>query len=106
MPIYDFINTKTNEEFTDMMSIAEMEKLLLENPHIKKAWNKAPSLTGDHIMGVGPKTDMGFNENMQRISAAHPTSPLADKYGSGATHKRLKTIEAARKYTKKFSSDK
>ena len=81
MPIYDFIDTKTNEEFTDMMSIAEMETFMLENPHIKKAWNKAPALTGDHIMGVGPKTDMGFNENMQRISAAHPNSALADKYG-------------------------
>ena len=88
------------------MSIAEMEKFMRENPHIKKAWNKAPSLTGDHIMGVGPKVDGGFTENMQRIAAAHPTSALADRYGSGATHKRLKTIEAARKYTKKFSSDK
>ena len=25
MPVYDFINTKTGKEFTDMMSIAEKE---------------------------------------------------------------------------------
>jgi len=101
MPIYDFINDKTGEQWTEMMSIADMETLMKENSHIKKAWNKAPALTGDHIMGVGPKTDQGFNENMQRISAAHPNSALADRYGSGASHKRLKTIEAAKKYTRK-----
>jgi hypothetical protein len=41
-------------------------------------------------MGVGPKTDGGFNENMSRIAAAHPDSPLADRYGSGKTNSQIK----------------
>ena len=41
-------------------------------------------------MGVGPKVDGGFNENMSRIAAAHPNSPLADKYGSGKTNAQIK----------------
>jgi hypothetical protein len=41
-------------------------------------------------MGLGPKTDGGFNENMSRIAAAHPNSPLADRYGSSKTNAQIK----------------
>ena len=57
MPTYDFINTHTGEEWTEMMSIADMESLVEGNPEIKQAWNSAPHFAGDHIMGVGPKVD-------------------------------------------------
>ena len=33
MPIYTFTNTKTGKEFTEMMTIAEMEKYLKKNKH-------------------------------------------------------------------------
>ena len=36
MPIYTFTNTKTGKEFTEMMTIAEMEKYLKKNKHIKQ----------------------------------------------------------------------
>ena len=36
MPIYTFTNTKTNKEFTEMMTIAEMGKVSKENKHIKQ----------------------------------------------------------------------
>ena len=54
MPTYDFKNTHTGEEWTEMMSIADMESLVEGNPEIKQAWNSAPHFAGDHIMGVGP----------------------------------------------------
>lgn len=98
MPTYDFINEKTGEEFQEFMSIADMEKFMKDNPHIKKAWNVAPALTGDHLMGVGPKTEAGFNENMQRIAAAHPTSALADRYGSGETNAKIKARNIVKKH--------
>lgn len=36
MPIYTFRNTKTNEEYTEMMSISSKETYLKENPHIEQ----------------------------------------------------------------------
>lgn len=36
MPIYTFRNTKTNEEYTEMMSISSKEKYLQENSHIEQ----------------------------------------------------------------------
>ena len=53
MPTYDFINNHTGEEWTEMMSIADMESLVEGNPEIKQAWKTAPMIAGDHIMGVG-----------------------------------------------------
>ncbi len=36
MPIYELKNNETNEVFDKMMSIAEYEKYLEENPHIQR----------------------------------------------------------------------
>ena len=73
------------------MSISDMEKMMKENPHIKRVWNPdcAPALAGDHLMGVGPKNDEGFKDVMRGIASKHPDSPMADKYGSGKSTKRL-----------------
>ena len=37
MPIYTFENTKTKKVYDDMMSIADMEKFLKKNKHIKQS---------------------------------------------------------------------
>jgi hypothetical protein len=34
MPTYNLTNTKTGEQFTEMMSIAELDAFLLEHPEI------------------------------------------------------------------------
>ena len=51
-------------------------------------------------MGVGPKTDGGFNERMQQIADSHPGSPLASRYGAGKTksHKEIKTRNVLKKH--------
>ena len=99
MPTYDFINDETGEEWTDMMSIADMESLMENNPHIRKAWKTAPALAGDHIMGVGPKVDGGFGERMQQIAYSNPGTPLADRYGGPTkTHNEIKTREVLKKH--------
>jgi hypothetical protein len=36
MPTYSFINEKTKEEFTELMSMVEREALLSDNPHIRQ----------------------------------------------------------------------
>ncbi len=100
MPTYDFINNETGEEWTEFMSIASMESMMENNPHIKKSWKSAPAIAGDHIMGVGPKTDGGFNERMQQIADSHPGSPLADRYGGvkNKSHKEIKTRNVLKKH--------
>ena len=101
MPTYDFINTHTGEEWTEMMSISEMESLTKNNPHIKNAlWKTAPAFASDHIMGVGPKVDGGFRERMEQIANSHPGSHLADRYGGvkAKSHKEIKTRNVLKKH--------
>ena len=100
MPTYDFINTHTGEEWTEMMSIADMESLVEGNPEIKQAWKTAPMIAGDHIMGAGPKVDGGFTERLEQIGNSHPGSPLANRYGGTKTksHKEIKTRNVLKKH--------
>ena len=79
------------------MTISARGQYLKDNPHIQQII-KPVALAGDHLMGVGPKTDGGFNENMSRIAAAHPNSPLADRYGSGKTNAQIKAKNIYDKY--------
>ena len=51
-------------------------------------------------MGVGPKVDSGFNERLGQIAEAHPTSPLADRYGSGKTNAQIKAKGIVDKHNK------
>ena len=100
MPTYDFINTHTGEEWEEFMTIADMESLLEGNPEIQTAWKTAPAIAGDHIMGVGPKTDGGFNERMEQIASSHPGSPFANRYGGSKnkSHKEIKTRNVLKKH--------
>jgi hypothetical protein len=48
-------------------------------------------------MGVGPKIDNGFKDNLTRIADAHPDSALAERYGT-KDHKRIKTKQVLKKH--------
>ena len=99
MPTYTFFNELAGIEYDEMMTIAEMEKFVKDNPHIKRVWHgKAPAMVGDHMMGVGPKNDSGFNDVMSNIASKHPDSPMADKYGSGKSTKRLQAENVYKKH--------
>ena len=100
MPTYRFKNMNTGEEYDKFMSNDEREIYLKTHPLITQIYVPI-AIVGDHIMGVGPKVDGGFTENMQRIAAAHPDSPLADKFGgSTVSHKEIKTRNAINKHAK------
>ena len=99
MPTYSFKDNNTGEEFDEFMGMSEKDKYLEDNPHI----SQVPVLfafVGDHIMGVGPKTDGGFNERMEQIGNSHPGSPLAARYGGTKTksHKEIKTRNVLKKH--------
>ena len=101
MPTYTFFDTETQEQYEEFMSMADLDEYKNSNPHVNQVYVPI-ALVGDHVMGVGPKTDCGFQENMQRIAAAHPGSPLDDKLGgSTRTHQELKTRDAIDKHKKR-----
>ena len=79
MPTYRFFNSKTKEEYTDLMSISEMEELI-KKKHIKLL----PPTQLNIVSSTGTmdgKTDSGWKEVMSKISEAHPKSELAQRYG-------------------------
>jgi len=88
MPTYRFKNHKTGEVWEELMMIAEMEEFKKQK-HIELL----PPTQMNIVSSVGTidsKTDNGWKENLQRIAAAHPESPLAERYGSGETNARKK----------------
>ena len=97
MPTYTFFDEDTNETFDMFLSMSQREQYLKRNHRIRQV-PVAVAIAGDHLMGVGPKTDSGFNENMQRIAAAHPNSPMADRYGSGRSLTGTQTANVAKKH--------
>ena len=99
MPTYTFKDNDTGLEFDEFMAMSEKDKYLKDNPHI----NQVPTMfafVGDHVMGVGPKTDGGFNERMEQIANSHPGSPMADRYGGtkNKSHKEIKTRNVLKKH--------
>ena len=105
MPTYTFYDEASGIEWDEFLSMAEREKFLKENLQITQVIVPV-AIVGDHVMGVGPKVDGGFTENMQRIAGAHPGSPLADKFGgSTQTHQEINTRNAIDKHRKKVARE-
>ena len=78
MPTYNFHNTKTDEKWTEYMSISEMEEFI-QKKHITllpPTQLNIVSTTGT----IDGKTDSGWKDVMAKISVAHPASELAKRY--------------------------
>ena len=99
MPIYTFENTKTKKVYDDMMTIAEKEEFLKKNKHIKQLLTTINISSGVVGMG-GLKNDGGWNDNLQRIADAHPTSELANIYKKKSI-KEVKTKQVIEKHRKR-----
>jgi hypothetical protein len=79
MPTYRFYNKRTKKEYTDLMSISEMEEFI-KKKHIKilpPTQLNIVSSTGS----LDSKTDSGWKEVLSKVSEAHPASNLASQYG-------------------------
>ena len=98
MPTYTFENTKTGKVFDDFMSMSDKETYLEQNPHIKQIINKINIVAG--VSGRSYRSDQGWKENMSRIAEAHPTSPLADRYGKKSI-KQAKTEQVIQKHRRR-----
>ena len=94
MPSYSFKDTKTGEEWEELLTISEREKFLEQNPHVQQLPSMV-SIVGGH--GDRIKNDGGWKENMSRIAEAHPNSPLASQYGKDTT-KNINTRNVLKKH--------
>ena len=79
MPTYRFKNLETDIVYEDLMSISEMEKFI-KNKHIELLTPTQMNIVSS-VGSIDSHTDNGWKENMARISEAHPSSPLAERYG-------------------------
>ena len=96
MPTYRFKDHSTGEVWEELMMIAEMEEFTK-----KKNIELLPPTQMNIVSSVGTidgKTDSGWKDNLKRIAAAHPESPLAERYGSGESNAKLKAKQVIKKH--------
>jgi len=98
MPIYSFENIKTGKEYTEQMSMSELDNYLLKNRNVRQVFTSLNIVGG--VSGLTHKTDSGWQDNLQRIAEAHPGSPLAERYKKKSI-KEVKTKEVINKHRKR-----
>jgi len=79
MPTYRFLNKRTKKEYTDLMSISEMEEFI-QKKHIKLLPPTQINIVSS-VGNIDSKTDNGWKEVLSKVSEAHPASALANQYG-------------------------
>lgn len=101
MPTYEFVNTKTEEQFEMFMSISQREEFLTKNPHIKTVVS-APGIVSYSGGDLYSKTPSGFKEVLSKVAEAHPNSTVADRYGK-RTIKEVRTNRVVEDHVKKIT---
>lgn len=66
MPIYDFRNIETDEITEAVISIANYDQYLIDNPHLVRTFTKAPSLVSG-IKSARTIAGSGWGEHLARI---------------------------------------
>ncbi len=94
MPIYNFIDTITGEEFESLMSISAREEFLQTNPTIHAVMTTAAIVSGVSITGKVPD---GFKEVLSKISESHKSSEVASRHGQRSS-KEIKTKQLVDKH--------
>jgi hypothetical protein len=79
MPTYRFYNKRTKKEYTDLMSISEMEEFI-KKKHIKILPPTQVNIVSS-VGNIDSKTDSGWKDVLSKITDAHPASALANQYG-------------------------
>lgn len=70
MPSYTFRNNETSEIIDSVMSMAERESFLENNPHITQIIKTAPSI-GDSVRLGLRKPDAGFRDVLKNVQHHH-----------------------------------
>ena len=74
MPIYEFINTETEEVFEKIIPLGEFDQYLKDNPNIKRHYSSAPAISysGEASKGVLSRAGDGWKEVQDRIKSGMP----------------------------------
>lgn len=74
MPTYTFVNKETGEEFTEIMSIAEMEDFLINNKNFQQVLFPV-GIADPTRLGIR-KPDSGFRDVLKNIKSKHRRSTV------------------------------
>lgn len=74
MPLYDFIDEKTQQEEQHLLRIAELELFLENNPHLKQKLS-APGYADSVRLGI-TKTPESFNHLVKNIKKRYHGSTI------------------------------
>jgi predicted nucleic acid-binding Zn ribbon protein len=72
MPTYSFIDTNTGEEFSEFMSMSELETFLMTNEHIQQTILNSNLVT--KVGGLKPAD--GFKDVLKAIKKSNPGSTI------------------------------
>lgn len=76
MPLFDFIDNNTKQEFEMFMSNQQKDIYLQENPHIKQLLNSTLiSMDGSRFMSVR-RVDNGWKDVLRKIDSRNPNNDL------------------------------
>ena len=95
MPLYTFYNKRSKKEFTEMMSISEMESYLKKNKHISQRITGINIVAG--VSGMSYRSDQGWKETLSKVAESHPQSALANEVGKKSI-KQIKTEQVVKKH--------
>ena len=98
MPVYTFENIKTGKEYTEQMSMSELEEYLQKNKNVRQVFTTLNIVGG--VAGLTHKPDSGWNDTLQKIAEKHPGSPLAEKYRKKSI-KEIRTKQVIDKHRKR-----
>ena len=98
MPVYTFENIKTGKEYTEHMSMSELDDYLKKNKNVRQVFTSLNIVGG--VSGITHKPDSGWNDTVQKIAEKHPGTPLAEKFKKKSI-KEIKTKQVIEKHRKR-----
>ena len=98
MPVYTFENIKTGKEYTEHMSMSELDDYLKKNKNVRQVFTSLNIVGG--VAGLTHKPDSGFKDVVQKIAEKHPGSPLAERYKKKSI-KEIRTKQVIDKHRKR-----
>jgi len=75
MPTYKFLNTETNEEIVEFMTISERDKYLIDHPNMVQLVHGFPGTADPTRLGLH-KPDSGFRDVLKTIKSKHRRSNI------------------------------
>lgn len=79
MPLYDFFNSETGEEFEKMMPWADMKQYLLDNPHIQQRFYKSAGLGYSMESWVNKRLPQDYRRKLEKIKKENKGSTVNDR---------------------------